>query len=85
MTPDLFNALFELGGALFIWLNVRKLYADKMTRGVYWPVNVFYTLWGVWNIFYYPAICQMLSFWAGIGVVLGNTAWCLLAYRYRKA
>jgi hypothetical protein len=84
VTPDTINALFELGGAVFIWQNVRMLYRDKAVRGVYAPVMAFYAAWGVWNIFYYPAIGQTLSFWAGLGVVAGNVAWCSLAWRYRK-
>jgi hypothetical protein len=80
---DLVNAAFECGGALLIWLNVQRLYRDKMLRGVFWPVNLFYTLWGCWNVYYYPALGQTLSFWAGLGVVIGNAAWCVLAWRYR--
>lgn len=83
MLGDLCNAVFELGGAMLIWLNVRQLWRDQQIRGVFWHVNVFYTLWGVWNMFYYPSLGQWLSFWAGLGVVLGNAAWCVLAWRYR--
>jgi len=83
LNNDAVNAFFELGGALLIWLNVRRLYRDRCVRGVFWPVNVFYTAWGVWNVFYYPALGQTLSFWAGLGVVLGNAAWCCLAWRFR--
>lgn len=68
MSPDLVNACFELGGAALIWANVRALYAA----------------WGLWNVFYYPAIGQTLSFWAGLGVVAGNLTWCALAWRYRE-
>lgn len=84
MTPDTINAMFELGGALFIWLNVRALYLAKVVRGVYPPVMAFYAAWGVWNVFYYPAIGQHLSFWAGLGVVAGNLVWCSLALKYRS-
>lgn len=82
MKPDTVNACFELGGALLIWLNVRRLYRDKSVRGVFAPVFVFYTLWGFWNCVYYPAIGQALSFWAGLGTTLGNLAWVALAATY---
>ena len=82
MTPDTINAGFELGGALLIWLNVARLAKDKSVRGVYAPVFMFYAAWGLWNIVYYPAIGQTLSFWAGLGVVAGNAAWCALAFTY---
>lgn len=83
MTPDLINACFELGGALLIWANVRRLYQHKAVRGVFAPVFVFYTLWGFWNCIFYPAIGQWLSFYAGAGTTLGNLTWCALAWRYR--
>lgn len=85
MSPDAINAAFELGGALLIWANVRALYRAKEVRGVYAPVMAFYAAWGLWNVFYYPAIGQTLSFWAGLGVVAGNVAWCALAWRLRAA
>lgn len=85
MLSDLGNAAFELGGATLIWLNVRQLLRDRQTRGVFWPVNVFYTAWGVWNMFYYPSLDQWLSFWAGLGVVAGNAVWCVLAWRFRAS
>lgn len=84
MTPDTINAAFELGGAVLIWANVRALYRAKEVRGVYAPVMAFYAAWGLWNVFYYPAIGQTLSFWAGLGVVAGNVAWCALAWRYHR-
>jgi hypothetical protein len=83
VSPDAINAVFELGGAVLIWANVRALYRAKEVRGVYAPVMAFYAAWGLWNVFYYPAIGQTLSFWAGLGVVAGNVAWCALAWRYR--
>lgn len=83
MLGDVGNAAFELGGALLIWLNVRQLLRDRQIRGVFWPVNLFYTLWGMWNLYYYPSLGQWLSFYAGLGVVLGNAAWCALAWRFR--
>jgi hypothetical protein len=85
VTPDTINACFELGGALLIWLNVRRLYRDRTVRGVFAPVFVFYTAWGFWNCVFYPAVGQMLSFYAGLGTTFGNLAWCALAWRYCRA
>jgi hypothetical protein len=84
VSPDLFNGIFEAGGAVLLWLDVQRLHRDKMLRGVYWPVRVFFASWGFWNIYYYHAIQQPFSFWAGLGVVAANTVWCLLAWKYRK-
>ena len=84
MTPDHINAVFELGGSVFIWMNVRRLYRDKLVRGVYAPVVGFYTLWGFWNCYFYPAVGQTLSFYAGAAVTLGNLVWCALAVVYTR-
>lgn len=83
MTPDLLNASFEAIGALFLLADCRALYRDKQLRGVYWPGRVFWASWGVWNVVYYPAIGQTLSFAAGLLVLAANTVWCALAWRYR--
>lgn len=82
---DIINAVFELGGALLLWLDVRQLSRDRMLRGVYWPVRVFFAVWGIWNVVYYPAIGQSFSFYAGLAVVAANLAWVRLAWRYRNA
>jgi hypothetical protein len=84
MKPDLLNAAFEAGGAVLLWLNVRRLLADGQVKGVsVWPV-VFYSAWGYWNLFYYPAVGQTLSAIAGIGVALANTVWVILALRIAR-
>lgn len=83
MTPDHVTATFEVIAALFVWANVARLARDRSVRGVFAPVFVFYTLWGVWNCFFYSALGQWASFYAGFGTTLGNLAWCLLAWRYR--
>lgn len=83
MTPDLLNASFEAIGALFLAADCRALYRDKQLRGVYWPGRVFWASWGLWNVFYYPAIGQTLSFAAGLAVLVVNTVWCALAWKYR--
>ena len=83
MTPDHGNAVFELGGSILIWLNTRRLLKDRAVRGVSIPVVAFYAAWGVWNLYYYAALGQWLSWVAGLGIVAGNTTWCLLAWRWR--
>lgn len=79
---DLINGLFELGGAIVIWINVLKLHKDKEIKGVFWPIWIFYSAWGMWNLFYYPSLGQTFSFYGGICLVIGNTLWCLQAFYY---
>jgi uncharacterized membrane protein HdeD (DUF308 family) len=84
MFIDTGNAIFEMAGAIFTLVNVVKLYKDKQIRGVYWPIWIFYTLWGFWNLYYYPMVDCWWSFVAGIFLVTFNTAWIVLAFKYRK-
>ncbi len=81
---DIANAVFELGGACLLWINVKKLQADKQVRGVFWPVTGFFGVWGLWNLYYYPSLDQWASFAAGIVLVSANIVWVCLAIHYRK-
>lgn len=83
MTPDIGNALFEAGGAWFTWRNAWQLWKDKQIRGAYWPAWFFFAAWGLWNLYYYPALAQWYSFTAGVALVTGNLIWCALALKYR--
>ena len=81
---DFTNGAFELFGAYLTWMNVVKLYKDKKIRGVYWKIWIFYSCWGLWNLYYYPSLEQWVSFWAGIVMVIGNIVWVILAIKYRN-
>ena len=81
---DLTNGLFELIGSIFLFVNVFRLWIDKKIRGLYWPFSIFFTLWGFWNLYYYPTIGQMFSFVGGIFMSVANLAWIYLAIKYRK-
>ncbi len=81
---DLINGLFEGVGAVVTWANVCRLRRDKSIRGVCISVQVFFTAWGLWNLWYYPSLGQWASFIGGVGLVCGNIAWSLMAFKYRK-
>ena len=83
MTPDIINGLFEFVGSYFTWMNAFILYKEKQLKPVYWPATVFFTTWGLWNLYYYPALGQWFSFWAGCFLVLGNVAWVVLVFKYK--
>lgn len=78
-TPDIINGLFELVGAGLTWRNAWQLRVDREIKGVYWPTSVFFTAWGFWNLFYYPALDQWASFVGGVVLVSGNVAWVIMA------
>jgi chromosome segregation ATPase len=41
-----------------------------------------FTMWGVWNLWYYPSLEQTWSYYGAIGIVSANTVWVLLALYY---
>ena len=83
--PDLINGLFELSGAYFLGLNVIQMYKDKVLKGYNWKATVFFTSWGMWNLFYYPHLGQWLSFAGGCAIVTVNTVWLgQIAYYARR-
>lgn len=84
MTPDMMNGLFEGGGALFILNHCRVLFNDKSVKGVSILSTVYFFLWWLWNLFYYPHLEQMWSFTGGIAIMLANCLWIYLLYLYRK-
>jgi len=72
---DIGNGLFEIIGAFFTWRNYIQLRREREIKGVYWPMLMFFTAWGFWNLFYYPSLGQWFSFAGGSALVLGNIAW----------
>jgi len=83
-TPDLFNGLFELFGGILYLLNIKILLRDKKVQGISLLPTVFFTSWGLWNLFYYPSLDQWFSFFGGIVLVLVNAIWLLLALYYTR-
>lgn len=78
---DLINGSFELLGALPICLSIRRLYLDGQVKGISVIHVTFFTLWGFWNLFYYPHLDQWLSFWGGVALAGTNTVWLIqMAY-----
>lgn len=81
---DFINGLFEFAGGFFVWLNCRRIYRDKRVLGVS-PVAIgFFTLWGVWNLAYYPSLAQYWSVAGGVSVVAANAVWLTLYLKYSK-
>lgn len=79
---DLVNGLFELFGGILLCLNIRRLYKDKKVTGVSWIPVAFFTSWGLWNLYFYPALNCWASFVGGIVVVTANAAWLGMAWWY---
>jgi len=83
--PDAINGTFEMSGGFLLWNNVRILIKQRSIRGVSIITTAIFSLWGFWNLFYYPHLNQWLSFIGGINVVLANTIWVILAIKFTRA
>jgi hypothetical protein len=80
--PDLINGSFEALGGVLLTLNIKRLYADKKVAGINPASTVFFTGWGLWNLYYYPQLGQICSFLGGCLIVAANATWLLLAGYY---
>jgi hypothetical protein len=83
--PDLINGTFELFGGGFVCANIYQIYKDKTVKGIHWGSSIFFTSWGIWNMFYYPMLEQWLSFAGGVFLCVANVVWFLqrLYYHYK--
>ena len=83
--PDLVNGSLEFVGGCFLWLNVRAASRDKRFSGVRILPTAFFSLWGLWNLFFYPHLDQWASFAGGVNIVTANMVWVAQMLYYRKA
>lgn len=81
---DLANGAFEFLGSLFILNHCRTVLKDKTVAGVSIVSTVFFALWGVWNIYYYPSLGQWVSFTGGLCIAAANAYWISLLLKYRN-
>ena len=79
---DSVNAGFELACAVLLWLNVRTLYRDKQIKGIALSPNFLYLAAGLWDLYYYPFLGQVLSFAASLVYTTGFVLWLGMAVWY---
>lgn len=86
MSPDRINASLEYLGVLFALYNSLILVQDGgAVQGVSVLSTGFFTLWGLWNLYYYRWLGQSASSVAAFGLVLANGAWLALYAVYTMA
>lgn len=85
MWQDATNGLFELMGGLFVALHCLRLYKDKKVRGVSFIATGYFTVWGFWNMYYYPFLRQWASLGGGLLIVAMNVLWVgMMVYYIRR-
>ena len=80
---DLINGGFECVGIFFIIPSIIKTIKDKEVKGVNWLTVAFFTIWGIWNLIFYPINGLIFSFIGGIGIGVSNLVWAILLIYYK--
>jgi len=83
ITNDFINGGFELCGGLMIIPSILNLLKTKSADGVALSTVTFFTIWGLWNIYYYPAMDQPLSAAAAMMLTAANMTWWALVFKYK--
>lgn len=84
MVADLINGSFEFLAGFMILNHCRAVMKDKEVKGVSIVSTIFFTAWGVWNLYYYPSLDQWISFYGGLMIVAANIYYVALLLHYRK-
>lgn len=86
VTPDQINGIFEALGALFVFNHCRHVLRQWQVAGVSVMSTVFFTAWGLWNLYYYPQLNQPFSFYGGEALVVANLCWVglMLAVKFQN-
>lgn len=79
---DIINGTFEALACLMVLNHCRVLLRDRAVAGVSIASTAFFTLWGVWNLWYYPLLGQFWSTVGGVFVVLANCIYVGLLLRF---
>ncbi len=81
---DITNGFFVIMGSIAIWFDVRQIIIDQGSAGIHPNVMAFFTMWSIWDIYYYIHIDQWVSLISQIPLTLGTLAWFLLMLFYNK-
>lgn len=84
MIPDFINGAFELCGSVAVACSCWALYRAKQVKGFSALHLLYFTLWGLWNLYYYPSLGQWLSFYGGLGVVTTNLVYLRMIFYYGR-
>ena len=82
MSTDIINAIFNLCGAVAVSSSIYKLLQDKVVRGIYWPMIIFFISWSTWNLYFYGVLGQWYSVLGGISIVTAEAIYIYLLVHF---
>ena len=83
-TPDAINGCLEFLAGFMILNHCRVVLRERVVAGVSIVSTIFFSAWGIWNLWYYPHLGQMLSFYGGLLIVIANCLWVGLMIRFKQ-
>lgn len=81
---DIINASFEGAAGLAVLWSCYTVIKDRAVKGVSVLMVAFFTVWGFWNIFYYPSLGQTWSFVCGMFVCAANFTYVVLLIYFKR-
>lgn len=81
---DFINGAFEMLGAVLVLNHCRAVLKDRAVAGVSVLSCWMFTVWGGWNLVYYPHLGQWASFAGGCVLVAANAFYVSLLLRFRR-
>lgn len=85
LNPDITQACWELGSAVFSVLNILAIRKSRSIAGVHWIPTAYFFCWGIYNLWFYTALHLPLAYWAGLAITCTNAVWlCHLGYYMRR-
>ena len=79
---DIVNSFLKYISGFFIIPTIIELYNTENAEGVSWIHVGFFSLWGVWNLYYFWNLDQKLSALANVFLILMNTTWLVMLLYY---
>lgn len=85
--PDLINGTYELFGAVAILASIRAIRRTQAVAGYSAMTLLYFTSWGLWNLYYYPHLKQTMSLVGAVSTALANLVYLghLVYYSRRQA
>jgi hypothetical protein len=81
---DIINSIYEMLGGFFILLHCKLLFEHKKVFGVSVPAVIFFTSWGVFNLFYYNGLSQNYSLIGSLFTCSANIVYVVMLLHYKR-